>query len=142
MPVTYVPVSVPDATTYTVLAYNSGLAHYMPNLTSNCTITLPTPKAGLWFEFVYAGVAADAQNWVISSGSTTNYYVGGLVHLDTDAGAAGDEVVPIAGNGSSNDKVTIVAPDVGTRVRVESANGTTWVLSGYVVSATVPSFAD
>lgn len=142
MPVTHVPVSVSDATTYTVLAQNSGLVHYMPNLTSTCTITLPTPKAGMWFEFVYAGVAADAQNWVITSGSDTNYYIGGLVHLDTDAGAAGDEVVPIAGDGNSNSKLTVVTPDVGTRIRVESANGTLWNLCGFVVSATVPSFAD
>jgi len=142
MPVTHVPISISDASTYTVDSDNSGLVHYVPDLTASCTITLPTPKAGLWFEFVYAGVAADAQNWVIDSGSTTNYYIGGLVHLDTDANAAGDEVVPIAGNGSSNSKLTVVTPDVGTRVRVESANGTVWILSGYVASATVPSFAD
>lgn len=142
MPATHVPVSIPDATTYTVLASNSGVVHYCPNFTSTCTITLPAPKAGLRFEFAYAGVAADAQNWVINTGSDTNYFVGGLVHLDTDAGAAGDEVVPIAGDGNSNSKMTVVTPDVGTRVRVESANGTLWVVSGYVVSATVPSFAD
>lgn len=142
MPVTHVPVSVTDAATYTVDADNSGLVHYMPNLTATCTVTLPSPKAGLWFEFVYAGVAADAQNWVIDTGSNTNYFVGGLVHLDTDAGSAGDEIVPIAGDGNSNSKLTVVTPDVGTRVKVESANGTTWILSGYVASATVPSFAD
>ncbi len=78
MPITYVPVSVPDAATYTVLAANSGLVHYMPNLTASCTITLPTPKAGLWFDFAYYGVAADAQNWVITTGSDTNYFDGGL----------------------------------------------------------------
>ena len=138
MPVTHVPVSVADAATYTVLDENSGLVHYMPNLTSTCTITLPTPKAGLWFEFSYSGVAADAQNWVIDTGSDTNYFDGGLQFIDNDT----DVVAPIAGDGNSNSKLTVVTPDVGTRVRVESRNGTLWTLSGHVGSATIPSFAD
>lgn len=138
MPVTYVPVSIPDATTYTVLAKNSGLMHYIPDLTSTCTISLPTPKAGLWFEFAYSGIAADAANWVIDSGSNTYYFIGGLMFCDQD----GDALAPIAGDGNSNSKLTVVTPEPGTKIRVESANGTTWNLSGYVLSATVPSFAD
>ena len=51
MPVTHVAVAIPDAATYTVLASNSGLVHYVPDLTATCTITPPTPKAGLWFDF-------------------------------------------------------------------------------------------
>lgn len=138
MPVTHVPVTVADATTYTVLAQNSGLTHYMPNLTSTCTITLPTPKAGLWFEFAYYGVAADAQNWVITTGSDTNYFDGGVQFIDNDS----DVVAPVQPDGNSNSKLTVVTPDVGTRVRVECRNGTLWTLSGFVGSATVPSFAD
>ena len=138
MPVTYVPVSISDATTYTVLADNSGLVHYFPDFTSTCTATLPSPKAGMWFEFAYAGVAADAQNFVITTGSNTNYFVGGLQFIDNDT----DVVAPIAGNGSSNSKLTVVTPDVGTRFRVESRNGVVWTLSGHVGSATIPSFAD
>lgn len=138
MPVTYVPVLVPDATTYTVKADNAGLFHYIPDLTATCTITLPTPKAGLWFEFVYAGDAADAANWVITSGSNTYFFKGGFTFHDQD----GDVVAPIDGNGSSNSKVTISTPEPGTRVRFESANGTNWYLTGSVLSATVPAFAD
>ena len=138
MPVTYVPVSITDAATYTVLADNSGLVHYVPNLTADCTITLPTPKAGLSFVFSYSGVASDAQNWIITTGSNTNYFDGGLTFIDHDT----DVVAPIAGNGSSNSKLTVVTPAVGTRVCVECRNGTLWTLSGHVNSATVPSFAD
>lgn len=138
MAVTFVPVSVPDAATYTVKSDNSGIIHYLPDLTATCTITLPAPKAGLWFEFCYSGVAADAQNWVIDTGSNTNYFDGGLQFIDNDT----DVVAPIAGNGSSNSKLTVVTPNVGTRVRVESRNGTLWTLSGFVGSATIPSFAD
>lgn len=134
-------IAIADAATYTVLAANSGKVHTVPNLTASCTISLPTASAGLEYKFIYKGVAADAQNWVIDTGSDTNYYVGGLVHLDTDAGSAGDEVVPIAGDGNSNSKLTVVTPDVGTEVSAV-CDGTNWILSGFAVSATVPSFAD
>ena len=139
MPVTHVPVTIADAATYTVLAQNTGSRHYIPDLTATCTITLPAPKAGLWFEFLYKGVAADAQDWVITTGSDTNYYIGGLTHLDTD----GNLVDSIAGDGNSNSKLTVVKPDVGTRILVEcEAGGILWTLSGYANSVTVPSFAD
>lgn len=134
-------VSISDATTYTALAANSGKTHAVPNLTATCTVSLPTAAAGLEYSFIYAGVAADAQNWVIDTGADANYFLGGLVHLDTDAGSAGDEIVPIAGDGNSNSKLTVVTPDVGTRVDLV-CDGTNWILSGSVVSATVPSFAD
>jgi hypothetical protein len=138
MPVTHVPVLVPNATTYTVLADNSGLVHYMPDLSATCTVTLPTPKAGLWFEFVYSGDAADAVNWVITTGSDTYFFKGGLTFLDQD----GDVVAPIDGDGDSNSKLTIINAEPGTRIRIESANGTNWYLSGHVLSATVPTFGD
>lgn len=138
MPVTFVPVSIPDASTYTVKARDSGLLHYFPDFTSSCTATLPAPKAGMWFEFAYSGVAADAQNFILNTGSDTNYFDGGLTFIDHDT----DVVAPIAGDGNSNSKLTVVTPTVGTRFRVESRNGTTWTLSGHVNSATIPSFAD
>lgn len=138
MAVTFVPISIADAATYTVLSENSGLMHYFPDFTATCTATLPSPKAGLWFEFAYSGVAADAQNFVVSSGSNTNYFDGGLQFIDNDT----DVVAPIAGNGSSNSKLTVVTPNVGTHFRVESRNGTTWTLSGFVGSATIPTFGD
>jgi len=138
MAVTFVPVSIPDATTYTVLADNSGIRHYVPDFSSTCTATLPAPKAGLWFEFVYAGLAADAQNFVISTGSDTNYYVGAITFIDHDT----DVVSPLAPDGNSNSKLTLVTPAGGTIIRIESTNGTTWTVSGFAASATVPAFAD
>ena len=144
MPVTHVPVSIAAATTaYTVLADSSGLTHYIADLTGSCTFTLPTPKAGLWFEFVYSGGAADAQNWIIDTGSDTNFFVGGVSFLDTDAGDAADEVhLGVYSDGNSNSKLTVVVPAAGTRVKVESTNGTTWHVSGIVIAATVPTMAD
>jgi hypothetical protein len=143
MPVTHFPISIAAATTaYTVEADNAGLIHYMPDLTNDITITLPTPQTGLWFEFAYVGAAADAQDWLITTGSNTNYYKGGVVFLDVDAGDAADEVSVVRSDGNSNSKFTVLVPDVGTRVRVECADGTTWNISGQVVGATVPTMGD
>lgn len=144
MPVTHFPISVADAATYTVDADNAGLVHYMPDLTADTTITLPTPQTGLWFEFVYVGAAADAQDWLITTGSDTNYYKGGVLHIDSDAGAGADESIPVRSDGNSNSKLTVLTPDVGTRVRIECADGTTWNVSGIVVSASASAaaFAD
>lgn len=136
-----VPVSVTDAATYTALAYNSGKVHVMPNLTASCTITLPTEEAGLSFEFWYGGTAADAQNWVIVTTGNTNYFIGGVTHLDADAGSSGDEVVPVYADGNSNSKLTVTKPEVGTKVRMV-CDGTNWYVNGVVTSATAPAFAD
>ena len=142
MPVTHVPVTVGDVTAYTVLARNAGLVHYIPDLTSDCTFTLPTPKAGMWYKFVYTGAAADAADWIFSTGSATNYFKGGMVFLDTDAADTGDEVSTIHSDGNSNDTLTILTPQGGTWVEVCSADGTTWNLNGCAVSVTVPTIAD
>jgi hypothetical protein len=96
----------------------------------------------LWFEFVYVAAAADAQNWIITTGSDTNYFKGGVVHMDADANTGADELVPVRSDGNSNSKLTVVTPDVGTRVRIGCADGVTWNIDGQVVSATVPTMAD
>ncbi len=134
-------VTIANATTYSVLAVNSGKLHVIPDLTASCTLSLPTASAGLEYTFIGKGVAADGQNWVINTGSDTNFFLGGLVHLDANSGTGADEIVPIAGDGNSNSKLTVVTPGVGTRVNV-FCDGTNWILSGFVVSDTVPSFAD
>lgn len=142
MPVTHVPVLISDAATYTVLARNSGLTHWLPDLSQDITITLPTPKAGLCFEFAYAGAAADAADWLINTGSDTNYFKGGVVFLDTDAADTGDEVSTVHSDGNSNSKFTVLTPQAGTRVRIECYDGTTWYINGMVCSVTVPTMAD
>lgn len=137
MPVTHVPVTVSDAATYTVDPQNSGLRHYMPDLSQNCTITPPTPKAGLCFEFVYAGAAADASNWVIDTGTNTNYFVGGVSYVDDNPTADA-----IHSDGNSNSKMTVKVPEAGTWVRIECTDDTTWHVCGWVAAAQAPTFAD
>jgi hypothetical protein len=135
-------VNVTNATTYAVLAADSGKVHVMPDFTSTCTLTLPTAATGLSYLFISKAVAADAQNWVFDTGAAANFYLGGLAFADTDAGAAGDEIhAGVWPNGSTNDIMTIVTPGAGTRIQL-ICDGTNWIVSGVVFSATVPTFAD
>lgn len=131
-------VDIGDNTTYTVLSANSGKIHTLPDLTADIVITLPSVSAGLQYEFHYAGVAADAQDWQFDTGSDTNYYLGGLVVLDT---GAGDEVGIFYPDGDSNSKLNVLTPGGGTELKL-FCDGTNWIISGRVVSATDPTFAD
>jgi hypothetical protein len=142
MPVTHVPVVVGNVTAYTVKADNAGLIHYIPDITSDITITPPAPQAGLWFEFVYSGTAADTADWIIDTGSDTNYFVGGVLYALTSAGDTEDEVSAVDSDNDSNSIMTVLTPETGTRVRIESTNGVTWHVSGVVVSDAPPTFAN
>ena len=130
-------VAIGDVAAYTLLPGNSGKVHYIPDFTCDLTIALPAEDEGLEYEFIYSGVAADAQDWILDSGSNTNYFIGGVVHLDTD----GDLNVLAAPDGNSNSKVTILVPQPGTSVKIY-CDGTLWILDGRVTSTTIPTFAD
>jgi hypothetical protein len=133
-------IAVPDAAT-AISAANSGKPHLVANVSADRTFTLPAAAAGLDYEFIATVGAADGHDWIISTGSDTNYFNGAIVHLDTDANAAGDEIVVVSPDGNSNSKLQINLPEGGTRVRV-TCNGTLWTVSGFAVSATAPAFAD
>lgn len=135
MGVRFSPVAIPDAATYTVKDYNSGLPHILPDLTADIVISLPAAAAGLAYSFV-AGAAIDAQDWQINTGSDTNFYKGGLLYVD-DAPAADS----VASDGNSNSKVNILTPEAGTAVHVH-CDGTNWYIWGTVASANAPTFAD
>lgn len=133
-------VSVTDANT-TILAANSGKPHLVADVTADRTFTLPTPAAGLIFEFMATLPAADGHDWIITTGSDTNYFVGGVVHLDDDAAAAGDEIVRVQPDGNSNSKLQVNLPGGGTWIKMV-CTGTLWCVTGVVSSATAPTFAD
>lgn len=133
-------VSVTDAASYTVLAADSGKPHILPNFTASCTLTLPTVAAGLDFEFVGKAVAADAQNWVFTAPAGA-FLLGGVSFVDNDAGAGADEMhAGVYPNGSSHLTLTVVTPAAGCYVRF-ICDGTTYIVNGWVNSATVPAFS-
>lgn len=133
-------VAVSDADT-SITAANSRKVHVVADVSADRTFTLPTAADGLMYEFVADLNAADGHDWIINTGSDTNYFTGGVQHLDTDANAAGDEVVLVAPDGNSNSKLQVNLPQPGTRLLL-ICNGTTWHVSGVVASATAPTFAD
>ena len=124
-------ISVTDAATYTVEAVNSGKLHILPDLTADCTLSLPTAAEGLSFRFIGNNVAADAQDWIFDTGSDTNFYLGGLVELDTTAATVKLE----APDGNSNSIMSVLTPAGGTVIDMY-CDGTNWVLSGTVHSET------
>lgn len=129
--ITSAAVKVTNAATYSILASNSGKLHIIPNLTADCTLTLPAPEAGLNYRFIYGGVAADAQDWTFDTGSDTNFFLGGVTGIDPDDG----DVLPIYPDGNSNSIMKIDTPAAGTSVEFY-CDGTNWYLNGIVVSAT------
>lgn len=133
-------VAVADANT-TILAADSGKPHLVANVSADRTFTLPAAAAGLDYTFIATVGAADGHDWILTTGSDTNYFVGAIVHVDTDSDAAGDEIVVVSPDGNSNSKLQINLPQGGTNVRL-ICNGTLWTVSGFAISTTAPSFAD
>jgi hypothetical protein len=128
------PIAIADGTTYAVLAANSGILHAVPDVAANITVTLPAASAGLEYEFIYSGAAADAQNHIFVP--TAGFYIGAVSFHDSQA----DATTAVFSNGSSNDVFTLVTPAAYTLKFV--CNGTNWYLSGHVQSATVCTIAD
>jgi hypothetical protein len=131
------PVAVPNATAYRLSEANSGRVHVVPDLTATATITTPKPAAGLNYTLWYGGAAADAEDFVVTTASDTNYFKGGVVFHDQND----DVAAPVYSNGSSNSKLTVIKPEAGTEVKVWS-DGTVWYLNGWVFSVTVPTLGD
>lgn len=135
MSLRFSPVVVPDAATYTVRAYNSGVPHIVPNLTADCTFAMPAAKKGLFYRFQYGGGAADAQDWVFQLAS--GFYIGGVAHL-TDGTP---DIEAVYSDGDSNDFCRILTPEAGTWVEFV-CDGTNWYVNGQAVSGSAPTFAD
>ena len=133
-------VDVGDAD-YTVLVANSGKPHVIANVSADRTITMPAEASGLDYTFIADAVVADGHDWIFDTGSNTNFFTGGVLHVDTDANSAGDEIVFIGPDGDSESKLQVNLPSGGTWVRF-ICDGTTWTVTGTVVSATAPAFSD
>ena len=134
-------VFVVDAAAVNISAKDSGKTHVIPDLTADSTFTLPTEEVGLNYEFWYGGTAADAHDWIFKTTGNSNYFVGGLVGHDTDAG--GDDTYVVDADGNSNSQLTVYTPIAGTWVKFV-CNGVVWFCNGSCISATdaAHAFAD
>ncbi len=132
------PVALADGNASLTAATNGGgVVNIVPNGTQDNTYTLPAPVAGQSFTFVYGGGAADATDFIINTGSNTNYFIGGVAFHDTDDGAAS----VIFSDGNSNSKLQVNVP-AAAQITVIAKDGTNWQVWGTVVGATAPTFAD
>jgi hypothetical protein len=132
------PVVLDDANTSLTAADNAGRVNIIPDVTGNRIYTLPSPSAGLYFKFIYGGVAADASNPIISTGADANFISrGGIVFHDID----GNAISSVFPNGSSNSKLTVNVPE-SIEINFLALDSTNWAIWGYVAADTIPAFAD
>ena len=130
------PVSLSDGNVTLTNATHSGRILLVPDGSQDNTYTLPAPIAGSMFRFVYAGGAADATDALIITPGNTNFYIGQVVHLDTNA-----DNLTVYSNGSSNSSVQLNVPQAFD-ITIIGLNTTNYQIFGTVTSTTVPAFAD
>ena len=130
------PVALGDENKTLDNATHSGRTLVVPALSANRTITLPAPVAGSHFKFIYGGAAEEAENLIILTPGNTNFFIGGVVHLDSNA-----DNVSVYSNGSSNSSLTLT--DFGLfEINVLAKDSTNYYIWGYQEGADVPAFAD
>ena len=130
------PVALGDEDKTLDNATHSGRILVVPAITANRTITLPSPVAGANFKLIYGGAAEETENVIIDTGSDTNFFIGGVQHLDTNA-----DNVSVYSDGNSNSKLTLI--DFGImEINITAKDSTNWYVWGNVVSATAPTFGD
>ena len=96
------PVALGDEDKTLDNATHSGRTLVVPALAANRTITLPAPVAGAHFKFIYGGAAEEAENLIIITPGNTNFFIGGVIHLDSNA-----DNVSVYSDGNSNSSLTL-----------------------------------
>jgi hypothetical protein len=130
------PVALGDEDKTLDNATHSGRTLVVPALASNRTITLPAPVAGAHFKFIYGGAAEEAENLIIITPGNTNFFIGGVIHLDSNA-----DNVSVYSDGNSNSKLTLT--DFGLfEINILAKDSTNYYIWGQAEGADVPAFAD
>ena len=142
------PVTLSDAAamggTLTEAAH-AGRIILIPNVGQDSVITLPTPIAGMTFEFITSQgatgglVAADGHDVQIKTASNSIYFAGQIVHHDTNA--TGQTTVVIWPDNNSNSEFNMLLPE-SVHIWLYAVSTTIWALSGWVASVDTPTFAD
>ena len=130
------PVTLGDENKTLTTATHSGRTLVVPAITANRTITLPSPVAGAHFKFIYGGAAEEAENLIFDTGANANYFIGGIVHIQSDADSSS-----VYSDGNSNSKLTLT--DFGcSEINILAKDSTNWLLWGWSEGADAPAFAD
>ena len=130
------PVTLGDENKTLTTATHSGRTLVVPAITANRTITLPSPVAGAHFKFIYGGAAEEAENLIFDTGANANYFIGGIVHIQSDADSSS-----VYSDGNSNSKLTLT--DFGcSEINILAKDSTNWLLWGWSEGADAPAFGD
>ena len=130
------PVTLSDADTTLTAATHGGRVIVVPAITADRTLTLPSPSEGVAFKFIYGGAAEEAQNLIIDTGADANFFIGGVIHLDSNA-----DNVSVYANGSSNSILTLT--DFGLmEINIVAKDSTNWIIWGNTEGADAPAFTD
>ena len=130
------PVALADENKTLDAATHSGRTLVVPALAANRTITLPAPVAGQSYKLIYGGAAEEAENLILLTPGNSNFFLGGIVHLDSNA-----DNVSVYSNGSSNSSLTLT--DFGVfEINVVAKDSTNYYIWGHQEGADVPAFGD
>ena len=130
------PVALGDEDKTLDAATHSGRVLAVPAIGSNRTITLPAPVAGQTYKLIYAGAAEETENLIVVTPGNSNFFLGGIVHLDSNA-----DNVSVYSNGSSNSSLTLT--DSGLfEINIVAKDSTNYYIWGYAEGADAPAFAD
>ena len=130
------PVALGDEDKTLDAATHSGRVLAVPAIGGNRTITLPAPVAGQTYKFIYAGAAEETENLIIVTPGNSNFFLGGVAHLDSDA-----DNVSVYSDGNSNSKLTLT--DFGVfEINILAKDTTNYYIWGYAEGADAPAFAD
>jgi hypothetical protein len=130
------PVTLGDENTTLTNATHSGRLIVVPAISANRTITLPSPVAGAHFKFIYGGAAEETENLIFDTGADANYFIGGVVHDDSDANN-----VTIYADGNSNSTLTLTDFG-GMEINILAKDSTNWLIWGFSQGVDAPAFGD
>ena len=132
------PVELADHASSNVLteATNGGRVNVVPNFSADSVITLPAPKAGLSFHFIYGGAAADGTDVTIKTTGNTLFFKGAVTFLD----ATDDEhSSTVFSNGTAHFSLKVDTTQA-LDINIVGISSTVYYISGNATSVTVPAF--
>ena len=124
-------------------AANAGRVNLIPNVAGDIVYVLPTPIAGMTFEFITSQgatsglTAADGHDVQIATAGTSIFYAGQIMHHDT--GETGQTTVVIWPNGTNHYRMNMLLP-ASVHIWLYGVSSTVWALSGWIASASTPTF--
>jgi hypothetical protein len=132
------PVELADHASSNVLteATNGGRTNVIPNFSADSVITLPAPKAGLSFHFIYGGAAIDATDVTIKTTGNTLFFKGAVTFLDSNDDEHSSSVIS---NGTAHFSLKIDTPEA-IDIKIVGMSSTVYYISGNATTVTVPAF--